>query len=60
MFLIRGIFQALAAILNPLRSWQRCKACRAPFVHALAGNAVQLMIVGVVIDRCIWSLERVI
>ena len=53
------MLRAITEILDPVSPWQRWNAGRAPFVHALAVNAVQLMIVAVLIRGVVWLIERV-
>lgn len=59
MFLIRGVWQVMLAILNPVHPWENVTRRRAPVTHAVAVNVVQLMIVAVLIERGVWLLEWV-
>jgi hypothetical protein len=59
MFLIRGVWHVLVAILNPVHPWDNVAHRRAPVTHAIAVNIVQLMIAAVLIERGLWLLEWV-
>lgn len=59
IFLIRGVWLALVAILNPVHPWDNIRHWRAPVTHAIAVKPDQLMIVVVVIGGIMRLLKRV-
>ena len=58
MFLVRGIWQAVVAILNPVHPWENVARRRAPVTHAIAVNATQVMIMASIIYGIAGLLER--
>lgn len=58
MFLIRGVFHALAAPLSPVYPWDNAAQWRAPVTHAIAVNIVHLIIVVGLMGGIVRLLER--